>query len=173
MEKEKTLTLDKVQISKKTAIFSILVGIAIVLPALIHRQEITGPIINATLFLAAYFLSPDVAIFVGLLPSIVALSSGLLPAVLAPMVPFIMISNGILILCFYYFKKVNYWLGVIVASLLKFLFLFGTSFLVMNLLLKKELAPKVAQMMGPIQLATALAGGIIAFLVLKALRKKV
>ncbi len=169
MEKTKEIALDKVQISKKTAIFTVLTGIAIILPALIHQQAITGPIINATLFLSVSLLSPEIAIFVGLIPSLVALSSGLLPAVLAPMVPFIMIGNAILILTFYYFKKINYWMGVVIGSLLKFLFLFGSSSIVIHLLLKKEVSVKVASMMSWPQLITALAGGVIAFLVLKAI----
>lgn len=173
MERIKEIELNKVEISKKAAIFTILIGIAIVLPAIIHRQEITGPIINSTLFLSVVFLSPEVAIFVGLLPSIVALSSGLLPSVLAPMVPFIMIGNAILILIFSFLRKKNYWLGMCLASLFKFLFLFLTSSLVINLILKKNLAPKVAAMMEWTQLVTALVGGVIAFIVLKALKKKI
>ncbi len=174
MEKTKEIVSKNVeQISKKVAIFTTLTGIAIVLPALVHQQAITGPIINATLFLAGVFLSPETAIFVGLFPSLVALSSGLLPAPLAPMVPFIMISNAILILVFSFLRKKNFWVGMVLASIFKFLFLFTTSSLVINLLLKKDLAPKIAQMMSWTQLVTALAGGIIAFIVLKALKKKI
>lgn len=156
---------------KKTAVFSILLVIAIGMPAIIRYQPITGSIVNATLFLATVIFAPKIAILIGILPSVVALSSGLLPASLAPMIPFIMIGNTILILTFYYLKKKNFWLGIGTASLLKFLFLFSTSSLVINLLLKKEVAKQVALMMSWPQLLTALAGGIIAYFLLKVARK--
>ena len=108
---------------------------------------------------------------VGLLPSLVALASGLLPASLAPMVPFIMVGNAILILTFNFFKKRNFWLSVGIASFLKFLFLFSTSSIVINLLLEKEVAQRAALMMSWPQLVTALVGGALACLVLKASRR--
>lgn len=168
---EKAIVLTKNIAIRKTAIFSLLIGIAILVPAFLHSQAATGPIVNAVLFLATALFAPEIAILVGLLPSLVALSSGLLPAPLAPMVPFIMISNTVLILSFYYLKKKNFWLGIVGASVLKFLFLFGTSTLVINLLLKKELAKQVSLMMNWPQFLTALAGGVIAYLFLRAIKK--
>ncbi|TSD05139.1 MAG: [Fe] hydrogenase subunit HymD [Parcubacteria group bacterium Athens0714_12] len=107
------------------------------------------------------------AILIGLIPSLIALSTGLLPPVLAPMIPFIMAGNTILILTFSYLKEKNFWLGVISASFLKFIFLFSASSIVINLLLKKEIAAKVALMMSWPQLLTALSGGLLAYLFLK------
>ncbi|MDD5551972.1 MAG: iron hydrogenase [Candidatus Pacebacteria bacterium] len=172
MKITKELIINRTETIKKFAVFSTLLGIAVLLPALIHSQAITGPIVNATLFLATFLFSPHIAILIGLLPSLVALATGLLPAPLAPMIPFIMIGNTILILVFYYLKKKNFWLGVTLASLLKFLFLFSTSSLVIGLLLKKELAKNVALMMNWPQLITALFGGVIAYFVLKIRGKK-
>ncbi len=165
INKEKILTLVQ---------FSVLVGVATVAPLLLtHQQAITGPIVNATLFISVMLLGARYAILIGLIPSLVALSVGLLPIVLAPMVPFIMMGNTILILIFDYFKEKNYWYGVILASVLKFLFLFGASSFVMNLILKKEIATKVATMMSWPQLFTALAGGIVAYLFLKMLNMEI
>lgn len=172
MKITKELIINRTETIKKFAVFSTLLGIAVLLPALIHSQAITGPIVNATLFLATFLFSPHIAILIGLLPSLVALATGLLPAPLAPMIPFIIIGNTILILVFYYLKKKNFWLGVTLASLLKFLFLFSTSSLVIGLLLKKELAKNVALMMNWPQLITALFGGVIAYFVLKIRGKK-
>jgi len=175
MEKNKTnflsLNLTRALIYKITLFFS-LIGIATILPALIHYQPITGPLVNATLFISALLLGTEAAIMIGLVPSLIALTSGLLPAVLAPMIPFIMVSNAILVLTFSLFQKKNYWLGIISASLIKFIFLFSTSSIVINLLLKKEVATKVAQIMSWPQLLTALAGGIIAWLILKISKKR-
>lgn len=151
--------------------FCFLMAVAAIAP-LFHFQPITGPIVNATLFLAASFMGAQNAIMVGLLPSLIALSVGLLPAPLAPMVPFIMVSNAILILAFAYLKKKNFWLAVVASSGLKFLFLSSTSLIVSHLIIKKEIAQKAVLMMGWPQLLTALGGGILAFLLLKYFDKK-
>jgi len=165
MEKTKILALKRKTIVNSIT-FVLLLGVATIAP-LFHFQPLTGRIVNATLFIAATLLGVQNAIFIGLLPSTIALSAGLLPPVLAPMVPFIILGNTILIVAFNYLRKKNYWLGVISASVLKFLFLFGASSIVINLLLKREVATKVAVMMSWPQLATALTGGIIAYLFLK------
>lgn len=169
MNQVKILTIKKEKIFILVQ-FVILVGIATIAP-LFHQQTITGPIVNATLFISVILLSTRNAILIGLLPSLIALSTGLLPSVLAPMIPFIMIGNTILIIVFGYLKEKNYWLGIVSASILKFVFLFSTSSIVINLLLKKEIASKVAIMMSWPQLFTALAGGLIAYLFLKSIKK--
>jgi len=83
------------------------------------------------------------------------------------MIPFIMIGNTILILTFDTLKNKNYWLRVVTSSFLKFIFLYATSSVVINLLLKKDIAQQVAIMMSWPQLITALSGGILAYLSLK------
>lgn len=158
-----TINYDRLLVIAK---FSLLVGVASIMP-LWHNQWVTGPIVNATLFLTAWFLGIRAGIMVGLIPSAIALGAGLLPTIMAPMVPFIMISNAILVLTVDALRKRNYWLSVIIASGFKFLFLAGTSSIVINLLIKKEVAAKVATMMNWPQLATALIGGIIAFAFIK------
>ncbi len=170
MNNIKTLTLNKsnvIVISK----FAILLAIAAGLPALVHIQAITGPIVNATLFLAVALLGVQSALFIGLIPSVIALSVGLLPSPLAPMVPFIMLSNAILIITFSQLKEKNFWLGVASGSILKFLFLFATSFLMTRLIANEQIAQKAASLLSWPQLVTALAGGIIAYLILKIIKR--
>jgi len=160
MNNEQVLIINRSKIIVFTQ-FSALLGIAIIAP-LFHQQMVTGPIVNATLFVSAIILGREMGIFIGLIPSVIALSVGTLPPALAPMVPYIMMSNAVLILTFYFFKDVNYWLAVAVASFFKFLFLFATSSIVVGLLLNKHLADSVSMMMSYPQLLTALAGGILA-----------
>ncbi len=162
----KALAINKEKISVLSQ-FIILMGIAVTAPLLAHQQAISGPIINAALFISTVLLGVRGAILIALVPSLIALSVGLLPPILAPMIPFIMLGNAILILAFSYLREKNYWLAMISASLIKFLFLWGTSSIVINLLLKKEIAQKIALMMGWPQLLTALAGGLIAYLFLR------
>lgn len=154
-----------------------LVGVVMFMPFIIHIQWLTGPIVNAIFILVLFIVGVRAALVVALVPSLMALSSGLLPVVLAPTLPFIMIGNVIYILTInwiYNNSKLmsrGYWRGIIVGSVLKFVFLLFSVNLIVNLLTKKELAVKVAQMMSWSQLVTALAGGMIAWAVLKWLKR--
>lgn len=167
--------------------FTALLGISIVAP-LFHFQPITGPIVNACLFIATAVLGVQAGIMLGLLPSLIALSVGTLPAPLAPMVPFIMASNAIMVIVFATtFKEVaeqlpgtkrkllgnfgGFFFGVISAGVLKFLFLFSTSYIVIHLISQKPIAQKAAVMMSWPQLTTALLGGLIAFVFLRVYKK--
>lgn len=108
---------------------------------------------------------------VGLIPSVIALSTGLLPSVLAPMIPFIMVSNSLLVSVFKSLHNKNYWLAVITSGLLKFTFLFFFSQIITGLILKKEIAEQVALMLSWPQLLTALLGGLLALSFLKIYKK--
>lgn len=169
MNNEKVLTIDKSKIAILTKLIA-LIGVATAIPFL-HQQMITGPVVNATLFISTVIIGTEMGVLVGLIPSVIALSVGTLPAALAPMAPYIMISNTILIFTFNYFRKKNFWLAVASASFLKFIFLFATSAVVIDLILKKELATSVSAMMSYPQLLTALAGGILAYLFLRIYKK--
>ena len=88
---------------------------------------------------------------------------------LAVMVPFIMISNSLYILVFDRLYKKNKLGAIVAASALKFFFLFTISHKILAVLLPAKLVPKVILMMSWPQLITALAGGLIAHLVIKRL----
>ena len=170
MEKIKTAILDKEKTLTAVKFMAIL-GLSVLAP-LFKIQMVTGPMVNALLFIATVMLGPSSAMLIGILPSVFSLSVGLLPFVLAPMIPFIIISNAILILTFNYFQQKNYWLGVVVASVFKYVFLIVTSQTIVNLFLKgMPLAKAVALMMSWPQLMTALIGGVVAYLFLKFIKK--
>jgi hypothetical protein len=155
--------------------FMILLAVATGGPlAGIHSQWITGPIVNMALILTVSLLGVREALLIGLLPSVIALSIGLLPVALAPMIPFIIISNTVLVLTINWFKnhKSNYWVSLLIGSGLKFLFLFLASNLIIGLLLSKPLAQKVAVMMSWPQFFTALIGGILSWIIIKKLKNK-
>jgi len=165
----KTLALKK-DAMFTSAQFALLMAAAMLAPFFL-QQSIVGSIVNAILFISVVLLGSRNAILVGILPSLVSLSVGLLPVVLAPMIPFIMVSNVLLILTFDFFRTKNYWLGIVVASILKFAFLLGSSSIVINLLLNKAVVSQVAMMLSWPQLFTAITGGLIAFLFLRAVKK--
>lgn len=151
--------------------FIVLVAVAVIAP-IFKIQYITGPIVNATIILSVALLGFENAVFVSLLPSPIALSVGLLPVVLLPMTPFIIIGNVIFAFVFSKFKTKDYWLGITLGAALKFLFIFLSAEFLIKMILKKELAEAVMAMMSWPQVVTALAGGVIAFGVLKIVKKK-
>ena len=163
-----TISLDWNQ--TKVITFGILLILIAVVPSIVHFQWITGPMVNAILIIAAITIGPMEAIMLGLMPSTVALATGLLPLPLAPMIPFIMIGNAIMIMTFYYMKD-NFWAGITIAALFKFAFLHGSVLLVMSKLLDGKIVSKLAVMMSWPQFATAIIGGVIAYFILKGIKK--
>lgn len=159
IEREKTMELTKLLV---------LIGLASLAPIIsFHNQFISGPIVNAILFIAVYMIGFNRAVLVGLVPSLFALLTGLLPFVLGPVIPFIMLGNILLMYVFDKLKYKNYWLAMVSASLAKFILLWVSGWIMINFLVKKELASVIINMVGYYQLVTALIGGILAWLFLR------
>lgn len=152
----------------ETFYFVILLSVALFAPA-IGVQFITGSLVNAALFLSIYLVGVHGAVLLATVPSLLALGGGFLPAVLAPMVPFIVMANLVLIFVFNAFRN-RLLLAVMLASFLKFSFLFFTSYLVMKIILKSGPAMLAIGMMGWTQLLTALTGGFIAVAVIRTIK---
>ena len=176
MSLEKAEALQGINVKSLTS-FLALAGVAMFLPFFIHIQWITGPIINAVLILVLFLSGIRSAVIVALVPSLMAMSGGLLPIVLSPMVPFIMISNIIYIFFIDYIyhrsktENGGYWAGILTGSVVKFLFLLLSITALTKLITKKELTLKIAQILSWPQLATAIAGGFLAWVILKWLRR--
>jgi len=83
--------LSIITIRKDLAVIAALTMTAVVAP-LFGQQLVTGTIVNATLFLAVMLAGLRGAAAVAVVPSLIALAVGTLPAVMAVMVPYI---NGI------------------------------------------------------------------------------
>jgi hypothetical protein len=145
-------------------------ALALVLPIL-PAQFISGPLVNAMLIIVTVVLGKRSAWALALIPSPVALLTGVLPLALMPMVPLIMISNLILIWGFDVWRNKNFFLALGLGSVLKFLFLFGTSHLLNTVYLHGALPKPILLMMSYPQLLTALMGGVIAYAFLKTLKK--
>lgn len=166
-------------------------GVATFLPFVLHLQLLTGPIINAILIITLIVVGIRSALVVALIPSIMALAGGLLPLVLAPTVPFIMLSNVLMLLCidwacnsvipgeqgegressFSQIAAISYWKGLILGSAVKSLFLFVLASFVIKLIGNPAATQMVPKLFGALQLATALVGGLIAFGFLKFIKK--
>jgi len=153
--------------SRTAVIFALTLVIQIVgLP-----QFFTGPLVNAFLLLSAMMIGVSSGIFIGLFTPWIAFSRGLLPAPLGPMIPFIMLGNVSLVIIFSLItmKRKEYiglsGLGITVGAVIKYLILSqSVTFLV-------SVPPPVAKAMQLPQLFTALAGGVIALVVERALSR--
>jgi len=166
--KVKSIVLSSIQtkVLARAGLFALFLILATFAP-LLKNQFITGPIVNALLFLSTVYLGISAGLLISFLPSMFAFFTGLLPLPLMPMIPFIIISNAVLVLSFGIFRKKSFWLSAISASLLKFLFLFASSSFIINFFIKQSLPEKIVSMMTWPQLITALSGALIAFIVLK------
>lgn len=146
----------------KSAQFLLILSLILFAP-LINNQFVTGTIVNASLLISVMLFGFSGAVVLCFVPSIISIFVGLLPWVMAPMVPFIIMGNILLILVFDLLRKKNFFFGLIPAALLKFSFLFLVSNYLIHFFIKPVVASKIAAMMSWPQLVTALMGGIIAY----------
>lgn len=132
-------------------------------------QMVTGPLVNAMLYISAYSVGWIGGVIIGAVTPWVALAYGIVKAPAVPAVPFIMIANAILVLVFAGVSRLNKTWGrypaVVVAAVVKFAVLAGAVQYILNL------KPAVAAAFGVPQLVTALIGGAGALLVIEALER--
>ena len=150
-------------LSREALLTAALVGAATLAP-LLHSQLVTGTIVNATLFVAAMSLGFGLASLIAAIPSLIALGVGTLPLALAPLVPFIIVSNIVLMATFVLLKKFSYLRAALFACLAKFFFLASAASVVMNYFAPKAMSPVLSSMMGWPQLITAFTGAIVAYI---------
>jgi hypothetical protein len=161
--------------------FTLLLAIGIV-PFFIHSQPVTGVFVNFILIFTCLKLGIRSALPLAFVPSIAAVSSGMFPLALAPMIPFIMLGNILLILIVHLFQRHEslfqrndsllqhtYFVSLTLAALAKFALLYSTSHFLAQHFLPQMWLDKVMIMMNWPQFATAMVGGIFAFLVMKGL----
>lgn len=143
-------------------------AVVLFLPQLIPHQWIVGPIINAVFVISLFLFGIRPTIILCFVPSMIAMLSGILPSVMAPILPFIMLSNVIYVTTIFLLttKAKNstsaYWYGIFTASFLKFLFLVTSINLLGKLLTGLVIPTKILTMFSWPQLLTAITGGIIA-----------
>ncbi len=145
--------------------------VAVALPAFIHSQWVTGPIVNAMLMIVTVLAGVRAASALALLPAPIALVSGLLPVAMAPMVPFIMLGNLVLIAVFASLYDRSRVMAVALAACAKFAVLAGVAYFLMAPLVPAAIHTTLVSMMGVPQLLTALLGGALALGALKALAR--
>jgi hypothetical protein len=157
----------KASVLERVDVSILMMSIAFFIPLIFTSpQWIIGIIINLLLFLAADKFDTKKQIPIIVLPSIAALLHGTLFGVfslfLMYLMPFIWLGNAILVRTMVY-SKLSYLYRMVLASVLKVLVLFITSYILVSL----DIIPKIfLTAMGLMQLVTALAGGLLASIIL-------
>lgn len=156
---KKNLIATTVLEDKKSLVFVLYILSTIFITLFLnHQQIIVGTVVNSLLFFTALNIDEKYYLPIAVFPSIIAVFQGLLfgklTIFLIYFLPFIWIANYILILTTAKLKKIRY-LRFIIASFLKFLFLF----LIANIYVGVNIVPKMfLTAMGVFQLITALLG---------------
>lgn len=148
---------------------AVLFALTLAVQMLGFPQMVTGPLVNACLLLAAIFAGVISGVVIGLFTPWVALLRGILPPVLGPMVPFIMMGNGALVIIFGLLRRKRGLpfeiAGVILGAFVKYLLL---SQAVRTFV---KVPPAVAQAMQLPQLVNALLGGALALVLAQAVQR--
>jgi uncharacterized membrane protein len=147
----------------------LLAALAVALQSMTLPQPVTGPGINAILFVASVYVGPLSGALVGIITPWMALLMGINK--LAPAVPVIMAGNVTLALVTGYFAKFNRYLAMGLASVLKF----GVMTLGIRYLMSTgtKIPAAAYTSLTITQLVTALVGAVVASLVLAALSRAV
>ncbi|MBW2977799.1 hypothetical protein KY331_03055 [Candidatus Woesearchaeota archaeon] len=132
-----------------------------------HPQIVVGIVVNSLLIASALNVKGYKLLPVIISPALGAITRGVLfgpfTIFLLYMIPFIWIGNAILVFSFKFFKlrlKKNYWITLILGSLLKAGFLFSVAWILYSL----GVIPVIfLTAMGMMQLTTAIFGGIAAY----------
>lgn len=136
-----------------------------------NSQFVVGPLVNACLLIGTAVVGIWGGTIIALVSPFGAILTG--ASIPLPFAPFIAVGNFLLVLIFYLFRKKKI-AGIITGALLKFLFLLASvNFFVwlMNIPEKKAVG-MIAAFSWP-QLVTAIIGGAIVLIIIKALSKNI
>ncbi len=144
---------------------AVIAALAIAFQALNLRQPITGPGINAILYVASIYVGPVSGLMVGLLTPWVALLTGIMR--LAPAVPVVMAGNAVLALVSGYVARFNRYLGMGLGAVCKYATMtLGIKYLIAR---GTNIPAPVYASLTITQLFTAITGAILASVILAGL----
>jgi len=148
---------------------AILLAITLAFQMLGFPQMITGPAVNAMLLISGAYVGALGAVIIGLLTPFIAFIRGILAAPLAPMIPFIMLGNALLVITYVLCRNklakglAGAGIGLVAGAVIKFVVLSSAVRFIVSV------PPPVAQAMQLPQLYNAILGGIVAVAVEKVL----
>lgn len=148
-----------------------LMVLGVLIPSLGMPQPITGPLVNALLILSVGTVGVGPAIMVGMMTPLSAVLHAVLPLPLMVMIPFIALGNAALVTVYGALRSRSRGLALVVAAVAKFALLHAAvtwlvvrplSVIVAGTPELVTLPAAMINMMSWPQVATALAGGLVA-----------
>ncbi|ERI90172.1 hypothetical protein HMPREF1982_04112 [Clostridiales bacterium oral taxon 876 str. F0540] len=169
---------------KKLVQSSLLLAVVIVFQIIGSRipglnQYIVGSVVNAALLVTVFVSGTFYGTAVGVLTPWTALLVGQLKPAMAPFIPFIMLGNAIFAIAFgiiYKREPFGKYAGIIIGAILKFGFLYLSAnkiIYALNMNFPKKVAEALSVAMGATQLVTALLGGLLAFVLIEIIFKRI
>jgi len=153
---------------------AILLALTMIVQMIGLPQPVTGPLVNLILILSVLLLNIKAAIVIGGITPLLALWRGQLPALLAPMIPFIVLGNILFVFVFGGCRillrrfRLNAWIVDLIALVagagVKFLLLWSGAVWFVPLIFGKAFSPQFIFMMSTPQYLTALIGGGLALI---------
>lgn len=162
---------EKIQFMTRTALLLALVIAVQMAGRLIPNSNfVVGPLVNACLLISTALAGVWSGIIISVISPFASLINNHAPvaAALLPFAPFVAVGNAIYILSYYLLRKKSGAVGVGIGSLLKFAFLYSAINVFLQLFNFPKFAKVLTFLFGWPQLITALLGGIIALIVIKA-----
>lgn len=169
--------------SKRITLAGLFLALAIVFQLLGRSfpdlsRWLVGPLINALLLLCSWYCGLRFGLLLSGLTPIMAWLVGQLNPALAPFIPFIVLGNMIFVLPGHLLRQtiVTRTLGIIIGSVLKYLFLANSvRYLLpaLNLGIPAKVQANMASAFGTVQLIAALVGGVMALIIHELLKKRV
>ncbi len=159
MKKEKNNQFIALVLDKSLILTLYILSIIFLTLLVSHQQIIVGTVVNSLLFFTSFNLSEKNYLPIAIFPSLVAILQGLLfgkfTVFLIYFLPFIWLSNYLLII---FSKKINWLVGILIKV--------GLLFFMANLYFNFKIVPKMfLQAMGVFQLMTAVFGYLLYLLI--------
>lgn len=143
-----------------------------------YNSFVVGPLVNASLLVSTALVGIGAGAVIAIASPFGAILTG--AAIPLPFAPFIAIGNFIIVFFFYILMNRSQIIGLVTGAFLKFAFLWGSVLLMIPVLTAGQPEKKATAMKASLlfsfswpQLVTALVGGILAILVIKAIRRTV
>jgi hypothetical protein len=142
----------------------VLLGLTLI-GRLLGLSYIASLLVNTLFFTAVLVVGRSGGSLIGVLSPLIAFQLGLLPAALAPMLPFIIVGNVVLVLIYDLMVTKDRLLAIGCAVFVRY------TILTSGVKMLSDLPEEIANMLQASELGTSLFGGLLSFVVINLLAK--
>lgn len=160
-------------ITRTALLLAVVVAVQMIGRVLPYNNLIVGPLVNACLLIATAMLGLWGGLIISVVSPLTSLINNHAPvaAALLLFAPVIAAGNFVFVVSYYFIRKWNGVGGIIVGAILKFVFLLAGIRIFLNVASFPKFEKALLALFSVPQLITALIGGLLAVVVIKALRK--